>query len=130
MKKSKITSAKILKVNYNGPAALKSGNHNMEYILSNLAVGQIFERSDKTKIIITSLTEKSLVVNVLDFHGKPLTETRCFGKEIFAGLIRTKHFEPTTIARRETYAELIRTFDLDKNVPKTSETFKRVRTPF
>ena len=106
---------------YNGPEPIKSGVHNVDYIVKNLAKGMIFERGDRTKFVIINADETSIIFQNLNPAGELITtgnETRRFSKQAFAELMIKKYFEPTTVARRESYTELAREFGLNRNFSK------------
>ena len=113
MKKTKITSAKILKVTNNIPA-LKSGM-GKQYIMDNIAVGQIFERKDSTKVIVDEIVDTRIILKVLDLDGNKTSETRIFSKILFADCMVNKQFEPTAIARRESFSDCSRELSLRQN---------------
>jgi len=112
-KKSPVIETISRKV-YFGPTPLKSGS-SFETIMKDLVVGMIFERKDNSKIIITEMDNTSFRYKELNFFGKIKEDsTRSFGKETFAKLMVAKYFEPSNIARRESYGELKGRLRLDK----------------
>lgn len=111
-KKTKITETRLVN-NYTGPKPIKSGS-SIETIVREIAPGMIFERKDHSKFIVTAMGETSFIYQELDFFGKPITsETpRQFGIMYFAKLMRAKYFEPTMVARRESYSEIAKDLKL------------------
>jgi len=91
---------------------LKSGHLNEKEILENLTTDMLFERIDGTKVKITSVDDNKIIINTLDIFGKEIDETRNFSKKVFASLIRSKHFEPTTIKKMETFSDLNKKYNL------------------
>ena len=102
----------------------------IQRLTNSFEVGQMFD-SDKMKLMITSLDEKSIVLTVLDgtirqqktrtlvgkngesikqkvVSNKPkLTDKiRRYSKQTFAALILNKNFEPTRLARYEKFHDL------------------------
>jgi hypothetical protein len=104
-RKNKITSAKNLKSVYNGPAPLISSEPR-ENIIKKLAVGQLFERRDHSKLEVTLVDKTTVILTLLDTTGAKTETTRRFEKGLFADLMRNKYFEPSKIPHRETYCEI------------------------
>jgi len=92
---------------------LKSGHLNEEEIAKRLTVDMMFERTDGTKIKIVNVDGDSVITNTLNMSGKEIDETRNFSRKMFAALIRTKHFEPTTFGRMETFSDVNRNHKLN-----------------
>jgi len=103
---------------------------NVEKIIGNLKVGQLFE-SAKQKCIISEITNEHVVITMLKVNINPVGErilksasgeiiaqpkidntpvlsdsTRKFPIETFAMLVKNKTFGETRIARRESYHDL------------------------
>lgn len=104
---------KELKSIYNGPEPIKIGS-SIETIEKELQVGHLFTRKDSSVIKVTKIANDTVRLTVLDIRGNETDEHRVFPIQLFAKLFMNRHFEPTKIARRESYTEVATKYEFGK----------------